>query len=76
MESTAPISAGRAATGERLRRARKAQGATLKDLAEAGGFSETYAWQVEHGHQPGSERFWAAVRERLQIPAAQIRGEV
>ncbi|MGQ7296385.1 helix-turn-helix domain-containing protein [Quadrisphaera sp. KR29] len=62
----------RAAVGARLRRARTAQGRSLREVAAAAGVSTGHLSQVERGQAEASSEVLRAVCRSLSLPQAVL----
>jgi len=66
----------REAVGEALRRRRRAQGRTLREVADAAGVSLTYLSEVERGRKEASSEVLEAVCAALRLGLAELFFEV
>jgi transcriptional regulator with XRE-family HTH domain len=66
----------REAVGEALRRRRRAQGRTLREVADAAGVSLTYLSEVERGRKEASSEVLEAVCAALHLGLAELFFEV
>lgn len=66
----------REAIGESLRRARVAQGRTLREVSTSARVSLGYLSEVERGRKEASSELLAAICQALDVPLAQVLFDV